>query len=367
MNTSNVRLELIYLMNVVLYFEDFKVVKTFAFVNKKCSSILNSMKINPPIACETKNNEERIQYVSKILTLFPSIQTIEVPNVYFPIPPHVYNKTYFISAKEEVFFASLSYLRYRYNIGGVGNFGTTKDIFIDDYFTEYYSNTIACELFYNKNDIVLSQLLQLYVYSRFGCQFFVDNYNKLISLRNIHLVLHKTIKDYDGICYVDVLQLLFKSRNIKVIHLHAYEHIMDDYVVDFIKKCDCKKIVLHYYKFNEQYETEYIHLNALHNVYCIFHTTRNLAELVKNNFLISKSFESYIENLEIKSANFVELLSLLEHAPYSVKHLIISAIPLTSNLNLTCICPLSLDLSFFHGCGEYFNALEFNITYNKKL
>ncbi|KAL7722069.1 hypothetical protein QTN25_000839 [Entamoeba marina] len=95
MNTSNIRLELIYLMNVVLYFEDFKVVKTFAFVNKKCSSVLNSMKINPPISCEIWNDDERNTYVSKILTLFPYIQTLEVPNFYFPIPPNVYDKTFF--------------------------------------------------------------------------------------------------------------------------------------------------------------------------------------------------------------------------------------------------------------------------------
>ncbi|KAL7722068.1 hypothetical protein QTN25_000838 [Entamoeba marina] len=238
-------------------------------------------------------------------------------------------------------------------------FGARDSLVIDKNFVECFSSsTLANELFYYKNDIVLSQILQLYVYSRFACQFFVDNYDKLIALRSIHLVVHKIRKEYvetrfvevpqsDGICFIDVLKLLFKIRNIKVIHLYAYDHIMDDYVMNFIEKSDFKKIVLHYYDFNDQYESEYIHLNSLHNVYCMFHTTKKLAELMKNNLLISKLAEIYRDPLEITGVDLIEALPLLEYAPYSVKCLRVSVTPVTSNLNLSYICPLSLDLSFF--------------------
>ncbi|KAL7717860.1 hypothetical protein QTN25_004920 [Entamoeba marina] len=63
------QLEVVYLMNVVLYFDSLATIRKFLFVSKRCTEAINRLKTNPP-------NSTSIMRVKSILKLFPSIQRL---------------------------------------------------------------------------------------------------------------------------------------------------------------------------------------------------------------------------------------------------------------------------------------------------
>ncbi|KAL7722094.1 hypothetical protein QTN25_000858 [Entamoeba marina] len=63
------QLEVVYLMNVVLYFDSLATIRKFLFVSKRCTEAINRLKTNPP-------NSTGIMRVKSILKLFPSIQRL---------------------------------------------------------------------------------------------------------------------------------------------------------------------------------------------------------------------------------------------------------------------------------------------------
>ncbi|KAL7721527.1 Uncharacterized protein QTN25_001195 [Entamoeba marina] len=342
------KLQVVYLMNVVLYMKSFDDLLCFVCVSKDCKDACDGLKINPLY----DSSRPSVYNIDKIIKFFPKIQTLVLPNWLHYLPNSLIDQLCYIRTTDLFTFQfnkSYDYDPYdepfhiTYDISSISR--ESKELYSYSPFIcvngNGYSTTIIDEIYSDININYLSKLQTFYVCSSNTCKFYIEHSNKLSSLKILHIVLHNEIYSKDS--FENCFHSILTSNTITLIHMYSFNCLITSSVLQYFYTLKHKKIILHIYVYKNEHKSQCKALHQIPNVHPIFHCYEE--EILINNWLITNSFDTQIKLKGNEFESEMTALHYKQRLPMFIDEIFIEDVVVNGPFDLSFLSVKSLHLS----------------------
>ncbi|KAL7717874.1 hypothetical protein QTN25_004578 [Entamoeba marina] len=359
-------------MNVVLYFKRIRDVRSFSIISKNCHEAILCMKINP-IMNYAKKLKYRKTYSSLMYRLFPNIQTIQVPDLSYPIPNELLLKLTYIRILHKIVLTpgivrskKIENCPPTYEIIEKGkricfhydesNGFLLKKGIINKETNDYHS--IGNEMYHETNEIIINKIQELDIYSYETANFLIQHFEMFKCLRTLYLISEREIKTRKEINYdynLRVLKLLSKVKSITFVNIHSITNHLNNEYIAYMKSNSYINFSITFYSFSIDENEQYSELQYLNNVKLYFNCFD--PNILLNGY--TSSIENFTTQLnELKQLSFPsqqiltsyhlsKLLDVIFQNNASFETLIIQHLNMNSKMNLSILPITNVQINFF--------------------